>query len=155
MLRSLYVIAIGLLFAGVVGMGVNAFYETPEYPACDIEKLPRAIDSNETPAPNSDCKNKLDIYNEEKDAIDINKSLIYIGISIIVIVVSILGLGKVEVIGDGMTMGGIFILFIGLMQSFSTENEIYKFSATLAALVIVIFLSYWKFIRGHNMPSKD
>ena len=147
MLRSLYIIAIGLLFAGVVGMGVNAFYETPKYPACDIEKLPRAVDSSETPAPDSDCKNKLDIYNEEKDAIDINKSLIYIGISIIVIVVSILGLGKIEVIGDGMTMGGIFILFIGLVQSFSTENEIYKFSATLAALVIVIFLSYWKFIR--------
>ena len=147
MLRSLYIIAIGLLFAGVVGMGVNAFYETPKYPACDIEKFPRAIDTVETPAPDLDCKNKLDIYNEEKDAIDINKSLIYIGISIIVIVVSILGLGKIEVIGDGMTMGGIFILFIGLVQSFSTENEIYKFSATLAALVIVIFLSYWKFIR--------
>ena len=140
-------IAIGLLFAGVVGMGVNAFYETPDYPACDIERLPQAVDTAKTPASDSDCKNRLDAYNEEKDAIDINKSLIYIGISIIVIVVSILGLGKIEVIGDGMTMGGIFILFIGLIQSFSTENEIYKFTATLAALAIVIFLSYWKFIR--------
>lgn len=147
MLRSLYVIAIGLLFAGVVGMGVNAFYETPKYPTCERDSVDASKEA--IPRISDDCKVLIDTYNEEKNAIDVNKSLIYISISIIVIAVSILGLGKIEVIGDGMTMGGIFILFVGLIQSLSTENEIYKFSATLAALAIVIFLSYWKFIRKH------
>ncbi|MEX2012498.1 MAG: hypothetical protein WD970_01945 [Patescibacteria group bacterium] len=154
MLKILYVIAIGLLFAGVVGLGVSAFYPSPEFPECARSEPKIAADGTDiqpSASETAECRAAQDAWQKQQENHQLYSSMIYLAMAVIVIVVSMFGLGKIEIIGDGITLGGVFTLFVGLFMSFDSGNDIYRFLAVLFGLVVVIVLSYWKFLR----PEKE
>lgn len=157
MLKSLYIIAIGLLVAGLVGFGFSAFYPAPEYPDYPRElSTPTKTDGTLTQEERAmqqqyedDSKaaqDKLDVYNR-------NLSVWLIVSAIIIIAISILGLGKIEVIGDGVTMGGVFTLLYGLGRAIEGGDAKIRFIAVAIGLVVLLGLTYWKFIRGQQQNS--
>jgi len=159
MLKALYVVAIGLLFAAFIGFGVNTFYPGPESPWKSREYV-------STPAPNANgelteadkIKQKQQQaedkkYQEEHDLYSQNVSLIYLVLAVLIIAVSLFGLGKIAVIGDGITLGGVFVLFVGLVSSFEIDNAMYRFAGVTVGLAIILFLSYWKFVRPNQNPT--
>ncbi len=156
MLRALYVIAIGLLFAGFIGFGVATFYPAPKFPECgrETEKVmpaPGQTNAQLTPKERiaaDQCKNLQDDFQKESGDHSRNLSVIFLLVSVVVIAVSLFGLGRVEVIGDGITLGGVFLLFTSLATSLGNESGVFRFLTVTVGLVVVIFLSYWKFIRN-------
>lgn len=158
MLRALYVIAIGLLFAGFIGFGVATFYPAPEFPECgrESEKVipaPGETSVQLTPAEQAEadaCKKLQDAFQEESSIYSRNLSIIFLLASVVVIAISLFGLGKIDVIGDGITLGGVFLLFTSLVTSLGNESGLFRFLTVTVGLVVVIFLSYWKFIRNRS-----
>jgi hypothetical protein len=152
MLKALYIIAIGLLFAAFVGFGINTFYQGPEYPQCPA--VDRVVPSEDKPAivdeaAEKECDNLRAAYNDTNEDYQRNLSVIYLLAAIIIIVVSLFGIGKIAVIGDGITLGGVILLFVGIVVSFGSGSEIWRFTTVTVGLAVVLFLAYWKFIR-HN-----
>jgi hypothetical protein len=155
MLKALYVIAIGLLFASFVGYGVSVFYPAPEPP--EFPRTAEPFSANDTEqsdeqrrlqeSTNLEYEQKSETFRDELKVYNQNLSIILLIISVAVLIVSILGVGTVAVIGDGLTLGGVFVLFYALMRAFMAEGEIFSFIAVSIGLAIVIFLAYWKFVR--------
>lgn len=154
MLKALYILIIGLLFAFVVGLGFSAFYPAPQYPAYPV-KLESINPEKELTAEDKAARQQYD--NESKTFMDVNErynvnlSIGLIVVALITIAVSILGLGKIEIIGDGVTLGGVFTLLYGLGRAVAGGDEKIRFVAALVGLVVIIGLIYWKYIR----PKKE
>lgn len=150
MLKFLYIVAIGLLFAAVVGLGFQAFYPQPKNPEYPTELYTPASLDGQTAEQEANRKTYEQKSKDFQGAIEDysrNLSMMLIATALIILAISILGLGKLAVIGDGLTLGGVFTLFYGLIRSFTSGNEILQFLAVLFGLVVLVFLSYWEFIR--------
>lgn len=147
MLKALYIIAIGLLFAAFVGFGVSTFYKAPISPYESVAIKEMSPDRVPTDAEQAAEQAAYDTYQDNLKEYQRNLSLILLLVSILIVTISLFGLGRVEVIGDGITLGGVFLLFAGIVTSFAAGDDIYRFIAVTIGLVVVLFLSYWKFAR--------
>lgn len=152
MLKALYIIAIGLLFSGFVGFGVATFYPVPAAPSCSVAPAPATtnpfdLSGSLTDQKNKACQKQLDDFQKQSQRHDQNLSIIYLITAVIIIVISLFGLGKIAVIGDGITLGGVILLFVSLVSSFASGSPTFRFISVTAGLVIVLLLSYWKFVR--------
>lgn len=152
MLKALYIIAIGLLFAGFVGFGVATFYPAPKAPDCLSEPITPTQKSTGSATLN-DCQQQQKAFSSAEQNYRRNLSVVYLVLSVAVIVLSLFGLGKLAVIGDGITLGGVFLLFVSLGTSFSANNELLRFLSVTAGLAVILFLTYWKFSRQQPFPS--
>lgn len=150
LIKSLYIIAIGLLVAAFVGFGVDSFYsqpKEPQYPtdlqyksngelsAKDQQKM------KEFDKAQRDFQDKMNTYNR-------NVSVIIIAFAVLILAASIIGLSKIDIIGDGTTLGGVFLLFYGIIRAFASQESQFRFIAITVALIIIVGLTYWKFLRG-------
>lgn len=62
------------------------------------------------------------------------------------------------VIGPRLTLGAVFTLFYDLALAFAVEDDRLRFVASGGGLGILLFLAYWKFLRGRsstNAPGGD
>lgn len=149
MLRYLYIFSIGLLFAAFVGLGFSAFYpepKSPEYPAILSKPTSSELTAAQQSAQASFDQAQKD-YQNSFETYSRNLSIWLIAAALIILAVSILGLGKILIIGDGLTLGGVFTLFYGLIRAMMGGDEKMRFIAVSFGLVVLIFLAYWKFIR--------
>lgn len=150
LVRFLYVLVIGLLFASFIGFGLATFYKAPKAPDYPVElSYPVKTDGSDTI--NIETQRKFSdqqkAYEKEMSQYNLYASIILIAIAVIILAISMLGLEKVEVIGDGLTLGGVFTLLYGLGRGMAVENDIFRFIAVTAGLVIILTLTYLKFIR--------
>jgi hypothetical protein len=155
MLKTLYVIAIGLLFAAVVGLGIEAFYPQPKYP-----EYPRELNYPGTNGYTEEQKAAQDKFDEENktfmkrmDTYNRDVSLILIGFALVILAASIIWVGGIEVIGDGLTLGGVFTLLYGLGRALAGGDEKVRFLAVAFGLVVLVFLAYWKYIRPNQQKT--
>jgi len=153
MLKVLYVVVIGLLFAAVVGLGFSAFYPAPvhpEYPT-SVEFKSEGQMTVEDKAALKKYEQESKVFSEKTEKYNVNLSIALIVVALAVIAISILGMGKMEIIGDGITLGGVFTLLYGLGRAMAGGDEKIRFVAALIGLVVIVGLTYWKFIR----PNKE
>lgn len=152
--KLLYVIAIGLLVVGVVGFGFSAFYPQPAYPEYPSTlTTPTKVDGTLTDEQqqiqrqfDADAKiaqDKIENYNR-------NISIGLIIASLIILGISIMGVGKIDIIGDGLTLGGVFTLFYGLGRAMAGGDDKVRFLAAVVGLVVILGLTYWKFIKPNQ-----
>lgn len=161
MLKTLYVIAIGLLFAAFIGFGFATFYPEPKYPAPEspaaVEKAPfETLTAEEKAArqaaldaetkKQSEFQAKSKIYNR-------NISMALIGAAIVFLAVALLFLVHIDVIGDGITLGSIFLLFYGIGRSFGADDPKFQFITVSVGLLVLLFLSWWKFTHQRNKQT--
>jgi hypothetical protein len=149
LIKSLYIIAIGLLVTAFVGFGVETFYpspKTPDYPT-DIEYSKEGDLTEDSRKKQSDYDKSYKDFHKEVSKYNQNAAVILIVISIIILAASIIGLSKLEIIGDGLTLGGVFTLFYGIFRAVTTEEAVFRFVAVGIGLFIIIALTYWKFLK--------
>lgn len=147
MIKGLYSIAIGLLFAAFIGFGISTFYPAPKPPAINQPAI-----LSEKPVPVDSATAKIIEQQNEQFQIDMghyqrNLSLLLIGAAILVTVVSLFTLESIEVVGNGITLGGIILLFAGIVSSFNAQDQKFRFMAVSAGLLIILLVSWWKFVR--------
>lgn len=152
LVRFLYVLVIGLLFASFIGFGLATFYPAPQSP-----DYPPTLkyQTSPTPAPDNSVAQKqyddqFKTYQDKQSNYNLYASIALIAIAVVVLAISMLGLEKVDVIGDGLTLGGVFTLLYGLGRGMTVENNIFRFLAVTAGLMIILLLAYLKFIRVQN-----
>lgn len=146
--KALYIVVIGLLIAAFIGFGIDAFYPSPKAPKYPIElefrDESKTAETRQNQAEfnkqNDEFMKKLATYNQ-------NVSVILIIFSVMILAASIVGLNKLEILGDGLTLGGVFTLFYGIARSMATEEAKFRFIAITIALIIILFLTYWRFLR--------
>lgn len=156
LVRFLYVLVIGLLFAAFIGFGLATFYKAPKSPDYPVElSYPAPVKDGTTDEASlikqREFEKRQKSYATDMSSYNLYASIVLIAIAVVVLAISMLGLEKVEVIGDGLTLGGVFTLLYGLGRGMAVENDIFRFIAVAAGLVIILILTYLKFIRHSSI----
>jgi len=148
-LRPLYAVAIALLVVAFVGFGISAFYQEPSYPAYPsaIEEGPREEMTPEEKRELAEYREEERAYREAYSDYNLVVACISVGISVVLLVGSLARMGGQPVIGEGTTLGAVFVLFYGLVRAFMTEDEVVRFGAVAVGLAILLALVYRKFPR--------
>lgn len=148
--KALYIVAIGILIAAFVGFGIETFYPSPKAP-----EYPTDLKFEEDGTPTEQARLKQQEFDQkQKDFQDLsskynqNVAIIAILISVILLAAAIVYLSKFEIIGDSVTLGGVFTLFYGIIRAIATEEAVFRFIAVGVALVVVVSLTYWRFLRN-------
>lgn len=155
LIKSLYIVAIGLLVAAFVGFGVDAFYTSPKEPKYPIELQSKSSEERSTQEneQQKEFDKKQDAFFKEISKYNQNLSVILIALAVVILAASLLGLNKIDLIGEGATLGGVFTLFYGIARAVATEEAKFRFIAITIALIIIVFLTYWKFLK-EQFPLK-
>ena len=150
-LKLVYTFFLGLLIAVFVGVGVNTFYPGPKMPDYTISlSTPVAGDVSKTDTAaqqNYDAKYKK--YTEAVKPYNRNVSIIILISAILLLVASIYTEKKMQIISDGVMLGGLFTLLYSIGRSFASSDSKYVFLVTSVGLVIVMYLGYHRFVRPH------
>lgn len=152
MVKVLYKLFLGLLVALFIGFGISVFYPSPVAPDYPVE-LQNIKSDGMTPAQeklNKDYDTQQKTYQKDLAKYSRNVSAIAIVASIVLLILSLTILLNVEIIGEGILLGGIFTLAYGIIRAFMSDSNKYQFGAVTVGLIIALFLGYWKFIRPEN-----
>lgn len=123
-LKPLYALAIALLVVAFVGFGISAFYQEPQYPAYPSgiggpeEKL-----SPEEKQEKQEYREKERVYRGAYSDYNLVVACISVSVAVLLLVGSVVRMGSLPVIGEGTTLGAVFVLFYGLIRAFMTNDE--------------------------------
>lgn len=158
-IKILYSIFIGILFAVLVGVGIAAFYPgpiQPEYPevtrpiitdeASETDVIKETMITKEE----VEYQKKWDVYQEENKIYNRNVSSIAMGFAILALVVSLWILQKVELISNGLLFGGLQTLIYSIIRGFDAESSKYRFAVVAVSFVIALVVGYLKFIKSEQ-----
>lgn len=154
MLKILYTFFLGILIATFVGLGVATFYPQPKYP-----EYPRALEvANNQGKPYTQEQQRIfDKYNQEvnkhhdmQNNYDRNVAIITLVAAVALLVVSMVLSPKMDIVSDGMLLGGVFTLIYSIGRSFSANNPKVSFGVVTVGLIITIILGYRKFAEAQT-----
>lgn len=124
--RLIYILFVGILLAVFVGVGVNTFY-----PESSVQSYPPALNER----------------GEIMHPYERNVSIITLSLSVLLLAAGVLFGKKIQIVADGITLGGLFTLLYSLMRSFDSQDSKYVFAVATAALIIVLYLGYKRFVK--------
>lgn len=157
MTRVIYAFFLGILLVLFIGMGIQAFYPAPKYPD-PISSFPGRLEPGpDTTAPTTETdadKAKRESYDREykefqtkNNRYNRDVSIIVLGFALVLLVTSLLLINKIDVIADGLLLGGIFNLLYSIGRGFATDDQKYQFFIIGFGLIVAFILGYFKFIR--------
>jgi len=145
-LKFIYSIFIGVLFATLIGVGIAAFYpepKPPQYPSA--LKIPREGGLNQPVF--EELKGEQEQYDRLEKAYNRNVSIVAIIASIITLVISLTLFGKILLIADGLLLGGVLTILYSIIRGFGSGNNKFQFIIVSASFVIALFLGYIKLAK--------
>lgn len=155
-LKYVYIVFIGVLLAIFVGVGIDTFYSSPKYPetplllelyktpiepVCDtgisaqLEKEQKAFDEN------------LKLFQENSEKYNGNVSIISLIAAVLVLILSLTILRDINVIADGLLLGGVMTLLYSVARVFGSGNDKVRFIVVAVGFIVSIVLGYLKFIK--------
>lgn len=156
MVQVLYKLFLALMVALFVGFGISVFYPAPDSPDYPVELQTKSSESfsAEQNNINDEFNQKQKIYLDQFPLYNRNVSAIAIGVSVILLTLSLTVLMAVAIIGDGVLFGGLFTLIYGIIRGFMSEDSKYQFVVVTVGLIIALALGYIKFIRPEKRKNK-
>ncbi len=159
-IKFIYTFFLALLMALFVGLGIDAFYPGPKYPEYPIE-LELAMQKPECNCQESDeiraKRKEITIaqkdYQEESKIYNRNVSIISLAASIIILILSLTLLAKIEMIADGILLGGVFTNAYGIIRGLMSEDSRFRFVIVVIGLAVALALGYIKFIKPKTKKS--
>lgn len=154
MLKLIYTAFLGILLAFFVGVGISVFYpqpESPEYP----ERL-TYVDkefTDEQRQIDQEFQEQQRQWEEELEPYNRNVSIIAVVFAIIFLTVGVMYAHKLDVIADGMLLGGIFTMLYGMGRGLASGDEAFRFIVVVVGLIVALGLGYWKFARPTQSVS--
>ncbi len=160
-IKLIYTLFLAILVALFVGLGISAFYpapKAPEYPiALEMQDLQKA-ECNvtaETKTLREENIKAQKTYEEEFKYYNRNVSIISLIAAIIILVLSLTLLAKINMIADGILLGGVFAAGYSIIRGFMSENTQFRFIIVVIGLAIALTLGYIKFIRPKANPQQN
>ena len=154
-LKVAYTLFVAVLIALFVGFGLSVFYpgpKMPEYPtgSNSYDKEPSA----EQKQKQDEYQKQYEAYDDEVKSYNQTASTITLGVSVLLLVISLVFEKKIRIIANGILFGGLFTLIYSLGLGFMVDNRVYSFVVVSASLLLVLVLGYLKFLRPENVSSK-
>lgn len=157
-LKFLFVLFIGVLVALFVGVGIDTFYESPKYPEykcaspkgmpSEVRKEgPTQAELDEMNKCSEEMSRQSDEFSVKRKIYSRNVSSIAVIFAALIVAGSILFLGHILLIADGLLLGGIGTLIYSVVHSFSSDNNIFRFIIISIGLAIVITSGYFRFVH--------
>lgn len=151
MVKVLYKLFLGVMIALFFGFGIAVFYPAPKAPDYPIELQTAAEKFNtEQTQIQKDFETNQRNYEKDLASYSRNVSAIVIGISIILLALSLTVLLTVDIMGDGILFGGLFTLIYGIIRGFMSNESKFQFIVVTVGLIIAIALGYIKFIKAEK-----
>lgn len=152
MIKPIYTLFLALLVALFVGLGIDAFYPSPTEPKYPIEleqykAAPQCEQNPEQEAKWNEYMKDQERFMEENKIYSRNVSIISLIAAIIILILSLTLLNKIEMIADGLLLGGVFTTLYSIMRGLMSENSQFRFFIVTIGLIIAFVLGYIKFIR--------
>lgn len=168
LLRYIYTAFLGILIVTFVGLGIETFYTTPQYPdypeklaeyyencgrevapdgkimTCEQEKSEEIQQLEE--AHNAGEKSYLEMYHSHSR----NVSIIALVVSIFILVISLLFIDQLAMLADGVLVGGLLTLGYGIIRGFESDDPRFRFVIVAVGLLITFVLGYLKFVKPHQ-----
>jgi hypothetical protein len=157
-LKLVYTFFLGVLLAIFIGVGINTFYPGPKEPQFPVELNSYGKEINLTSdqiAIQKDWDQKIEQHNNEMKPYNRNVSIITLVAAVIFLAISVLYEKKIQVIADGIMLGGLFTLLYSLGRGFASEDSKYVFAVVSVSLATALFLGYHRFVRGHEGTGKS
>jgi hypothetical protein len=157
MLKLVYSFFLGLLLVIFVGMGIATFYGSPKAP-----EYPRALEVRADPGKEYTVQErKLDEeyqqaskrYGERIESYNRNVSIIALAAAVVLLVLGLTLHTRIDVLADGLLLGGTFTLVYSIGRSFAGANPKYSFAVTTVGLLVTMIVGYMKFIKPAK-PAK-
>jgi len=152
-LKFIYSIFIGVLFATLVGVGIAAFYpepKPPEYPSA--LKIPREGGLNQPVF--EELKGEQEQYDrlekafqDQMEIYNRNVSIVAIIVSIVTLAISLTFFKKIFLIADGLLLGGVLTILYSIIRGFGSGNNKFQFIIVSASFVIALILGYVKLAK--------
>jgi len=151
MIKPIYTLFLALLVALFMGLGIDAFYpapEAPQYPAELNQFKPDLEETEEEKIMWAEYNQALEKFSEESKIYNRNVSIISLVASIVLLVLSLTLLNKIDMIADGILLGGVFTTLYSIIRGLMSENSQFRFLIVTVGLLIALVLGYIKFIRN-------
>jgi len=149
-LKLIYTLFLGLLVALFVGLGIDAFYsgpKAPDYPSELSVAKPDCENYEQTKTLQADYDQRQKAFNEESKAYNRNVAIISLAAAIIVLIASFALLAKIQMIADGILLGGVFTTAYSMIRGLMSDDSRFRFLIVTVGLIIALALGYLKFIR--------
>jgi hypothetical protein len=155
LVKYLYTIFIAILFTLFVGVGISAFYtapKAPEYPTpLSYPQSPDKMTASNSALIQRD-QEKYDKafkqYTKDSQIYQRNVSITALIAAIIMVVLGLTLFSQLTIIPDSLLLGGMFTLIYSIVRGFASEDEKFRFIVISVSLLIVLFLTYKKFITS-------
>lgn len=161
-LKFLYSVFIGVLFATLVGVGIAAFYPQPKYPEYPVRlSYPKEPTLQTEPERQEQIKLQ-EAYEKESKAFEKknqeysrNVSIIAIIFAIVALVVSLTLFKTLLLIADGLLLGGLLTLIYSIIRGFETQDNMFRFVVVAIGFIVAVTVGYLKFAKpAQNTPKK-
>jgi hypothetical protein len=152
-IKPVYTIFLAILVVLFVGLGIDAFYAAPKPPTYPVELQTKPI--TEPTAQQDQITIAFDQaqkkYESDMKTYNQNVSIVSLLASIIILIVSLTLVNKIEIIADGILLGGVFTVMYSIVRGTMTENSQFRFLIVTIGIVIAFILGYIKFIRPKKL----
>ena len=158
-LKFIYSVFIGILFATLVGVGISAFYQEPTYPEYPPQlSYPAKPETEQTEADRQaqikeqqmyEARSKA--YQQQKQTYNRNVSIIAVIFAIAALVVSLTLFKTLLLIADGLLFGGLVTLVYSIIRGFETNDNLFRFIVVAIGFIVAVTVGYIKFAK----PEKN
>lgn len=153
-LKNIYAVFIGLMLAILVGVGIDAFYLKPKAPEfrnetviSKFEATPSAEQLERERIAQEEYQNEYNKYRDVLGKYNMNVSMMSLAFSVVFLAVSLIGLKKLDILSDGLLIGGLLTQLYSVFLGFEAQNSRYRFLVVLCGLTVAIIIGYMKFVR--------
>ena len=150
-IKIIYTLFLSILLALFVGLGIDAFYpgpQEPDYPVeLEVEKPTIVEDSEEMKKIREDYAKEKKEFVEKSKPYNRNVSIISVVVAIAILVLSLTYLSKIQIIADGLLLGGVFTVVYSIIRGLMSESSQFRFIIVTIGLVIALVLGYLKFVK--------
>lgn len=153
MLKFVYTIFIGVLFATLVGVGIAAFYvspKAPEYPATvrfeTPDKQQTEPERQKFEAQQAKYDQEYKKFQEQEQVYNRNVSVLALVIAVVALVISLTLFKTLYIIADGLLLGGVLTLLYSIIRGFAAEDNMFRFVVVAIGFVVAVTLGYIKFV---------
>lgn len=156
MTKVIYTFFLSIILALFVGIGVSVFYDAPKWPEppTSVKYQDNGQPVEEDRAEQEEYDRQYKAYQEKDQAYNRNVSVILTIAAVVMLAIGV-GMGhKLDVLGDGILLGGVFTLIYAMGRGIASDDEIFRFLVVTVGLLAALGLGWWRFIKPNNAKPK-
>jgi len=144
-LKIVYAVLLGLILACFIGLGIEAFYPTENFPECNNTTAVTDSTAKVQTAEQKKCEEDTKAYQARVSVQNRNVSIAATLASILFMAVSLVIFTEKEVFSNGFLLGAMFTLIYSVIRGMMSDDAKFRFIVISVGLLVILILGYIKF----------